>query len=110
MTTLTEAGSDIAGKLAAYPWREMAIDPGSVWLDARGTQSVGHANRGIARYVTEHARALLELAPDIVGWVGLAPDLPVPPAAEPLLDSGKVTWQGDAPPATRDPAIYHVMS
>ena len=33
--------------------------PGSVWLDARGTQSVGHAERGIARYVSEHAQALL---------------------------------------------------
>ena len=57
----------------------MGLDPGSVWLDARGTQSVGHAERGIARYVTEHARALLELAPETIGGVGLSPDFPVPP-------------------------------
>ena len=63
----------------------MGLDPGSVWLDARGTQSVGHAERGIARYVTEHARALLELAPEPIGGVGLSPDVPVPPLAEPLL-------------------------
>ena len=52
----------------ARPPAEMALDPGSVWLDARGTQSVGHAERGIARYVTEHALALLELAPETIGW------------------------------------------
>jgi glycosyltransferase involved in cell wall biosynthesis len=88
----------------------MGLDPGSVWLDARGTQSVGHAERGISRYVSEHARALLELAPDTIGAIGLSPDLEVPPIAQPLLDSGKTAWQ------TRDngpagvPPIYHVMS
>ena len=41
----------------AHPQAEMAsVPPGSVWLDARGTQSVGHAERGIARYVSR-ARA-----------------------------------------------------
>ena len=66
----------------------MSVAAGSVWLDARGTQTIGHAERGIARYVTEHARALLEIAPEEVGWVGLSPDVPVPPIAQPLLDSG----------------------
>jgi glycosyltransferase involved in cell wall biosynthesis len=89
----------------------MSIDPGSVWLDARGTQSVGHAERGIARYVTEHALALLELAPDAIGWIGLSPDVPIPPIAEPLQRSGKAVRQSaDRGPADRVPPIYHVMS
>jgi glycosyltransferase involved in cell wall biosynthesis len=89
----------------------MAIDPGSVWLDARGTQSIGHAERGIARYVTEHALALLELAPETIGWIGLSPKVPVPPSAQPLERSGKVVRQSaDSGPAGEVPPIYHVMS
>jgi glycosyltransferase involved in cell wall biosynthesis len=89
----------------------MGLDPGSVWLDARGVQSVGHAERGIARYVTEHARALIDLAPETIGAVGLSPSVPVPPIAEPLLDSGKTAWQTrDRGPDGEVPPIYHVMS
>ena len=89
----------------------MALQPGSIWLDARGTQSVGHAERGIARYVTEHALALLELAPEAIGWIGLSPDIPVPPTAEPLERSGKAVRQSaDRGPSEETPAIYHVMS
>jgi glycosyltransferase involved in cell wall biosynthesis len=89
----------------------MRLDPGSVWLDARGTQSVGHAERGISRYVTEHARAMLELAPESIGAIGLSPDVPVPAIAEPLLDSGKAAWQTrERGPEGGVPPIYHVMS
>src|SRR5262245_57957872 len=88
----------------------MRLDRGSVWLDARGTQSVGHANRGIARYVTDHSLALLALAPEVFGQVGLNRDLPVPTGAEPLLESGKSAWQTGEPPAGGSPAIYHLMS
>jgi glycosyltransferase involved in cell wall biosynthesis len=89
----------------------MAIAQGSVWLDARGTQSVGHAERGIARYVTEHALALLALAPETIGWIGLSPDVPVPPVAEALERSDKAVRQSaELGPAGEIPAIYHVMS
>jgi glycosyltransferase involved in cell wall biosynthesis len=89
----------------------MALDPGSVWLDARGIQSVGHAERGIARYVTEHARALLDLAPEAIEGVGLSPDFPVPPIADPIRESGKTAWQTrDRGPEGGVPPIYHVMS
>jgi hypothetical protein len=88
----------------------MTLDPGSVWLDARGIQSVGHAERGIARYVAEHARALLDLAPETIAGVGLSPDFPVPPIAEPVRESGKTASQTrDSGPAGVPP-IYHVMS
>jgi glycosyltransferase involved in cell wall biosynthesis len=89
----------------------MEVAPGSVWLDARGTQSVGHAERGIARYVREHAQALLALAPELIGWVGLSPDVPVPEAAESLRRSERVAWQSSSgPPHGAAPSIYHVMS
>ncbi len=89
----------------------MALDPESVWLDARGTQSVGHAERGIARYVTEHALALLELAPDKISTVGLSPEVPVPLGAASLQHSGKAVWQtSESGPSGRMPPIYHVMS
>jgi hypothetical protein len=63
----------------------MGLDQSSVWLDARGTQSVGHAERGIARYVAEQAEALLEVAPELIGWVGLNPAMPIPPSIDPLI-------------------------
>jgi glycosyltransferase involved in cell wall biosynthesis len=89
----------------------MALDPGSVWLDARGTQSIGHAERGIARYVAEHSRALLEIAPELIGWIGLSEKVPVPESAGALLDSGKLAWHDkDEGPSGPAPAIYHVMS
>ncbi len=89
----------------------MGIEQGSVWLDARGTQSVGHAERGIARYVAEQAEALLEIAPELIGWVGLNPAMPTPPSIDPLIGSDRLTWQSKAQPAGRKaPPIYHVMS
>jgi glycosyltransferase involved in cell wall biosynthesis len=89
----------------------VAIQPGSVWLDARGTQSVGHAGRGIARYVAEHALALLEVAPDTIDAVGLSPEVPLTPSAAPLERSGKAVWQtAERGPDDVMPPIYHVMS
>jgi len=89
----------------------MEVAPGSVWLDARGTQSIGHAERGIARYVSEHAEALLELAPELIGWIGLNPDLPLPEAGAAFELSGKLAWQTtSAGPLDGPPLIYHVMS
>jgi glycosyltransferase involved in cell wall biosynthesis len=89
----------------------MRISRASVWLDARGTQTVGHHERGIARYVAEHSRALLDLAPERIGWIGLSDDLPVPDSARPLIESGKTVWQSwDRGPADGPPAIYHAMS
>jgi len=89
----------------------MTLDPGSVWLDARGTQSIGHAERGIARYVAEHSRALLEIAPELIGWIGLSDEVPLPESGGALLDSGKVAWHDkDHGPSGQAPGIYHVMS
>jgi glycosyltransferase involved in cell wall biosynthesis len=88
----------------------MEIPPGSVWLDARGIQSVGHAERGIARYVAEQTPALLRLAPELIGWIGLSDRVALPDSGAPLLDTGKVRWQSAEGPSEEPPAIYHVMS
>jgi glycosyltransferase involved in cell wall biosynthesis len=87
----------------------MTVPGGAVWLDARGTQSIGHAQRGVARYVTEHLRALLEVAAETIGWIGVNPDIPLPEAAGYLRRSGKLASLTSGP-SDGPPSIYHVMS
>ncbi|MGZ5313922.1 MAG: glycosyltransferase family 4 protein [Solirubrobacterales bacterium] len=82
-----------------------------VWLDARGTQSAAHAERGIARYIAEQTHALIRLRPDLEISVGLDPDVPVPSTLESLGDSGHLKWHSrEEPDVDRLPSIYHVMS
>ena len=88
----------------------MGLEPGSVWLDARGTQSAAHGERGVARYVAEHARALLDTAPGLVGSIGLDPSVQVPPSMRPLIGSGVLRWHHRLRPDGPAPSIYHVMS
>ena len=89
----------------------MTIAPGSVWLDARGTQSAAHSERGIPRYVAEHARALVATAPELIGSIGLDPAVPAPQSLEPLMRSGLLTWYSKTRAAGRPvPTTYHVMS
>ena len=89
----------------------MSLAPGSVWLDARGTQSAAHGERGVARYIAEHSRALVEVTPDAIGAIGLERSVPIPHSMQWLEGSGLSGWD----PATRGagdamPGIYHVMS
>ena len=89
----------------------MSLAPDSVWLDARGTQSAAHGERGVARFIAEHTKALLEVAPEAIGAIGLDREAPIPPSMKPLKGSGLISWHA----STRDdgapsPAIYHVMS
>jgi glycosyltransferase involved in cell wall biosynthesis len=89
----------------------MSVEPGSVWLDARGTQSALHGERGIARFVAEHTRALARLHPEVIGAIGLDPAASIPPSLESLAGSGLFAWhRRTRPPRTGVPAIYHVMS
>jgi glycosyltransferase involved in cell wall biosynthesis len=87
----------------------MSIPPGAVWLDARATQSIQHAERGISRFVAEHIRALIEIAPEQIGFVGIDPALPVPDSLRSLSGSGKLQPY-DGEPKTALPSIFHVMS
>jgi glycosyltransferase involved in cell wall biosynthesis len=89
----------------------MALTPGSVWLDARATQSATHAERGLSRFVAEHTRALMRVAPEVIGAIGLDRRVPLPPSLEPLAGSGLIRWhQRTRPPEGGPPAIYHVGS
>ena len=88
----------------------MSLEPGSVWLDARGTQSAAHGERGVARYVAEHSRGLLDVAPGLVGSIGLDPSVQVPPSMRPLIGSGLLRWHHRLRPEGPPPSIYHVMS
>lgn len=89
----------------------MSVAPGSVWLDARGTQSALHGERGIARYVAGHTEALVRLYPELIGAIGLDPASSIPPSLEPLAGSNLFAWhRRTRPPRGRVPGIYHVMS
>src|SRR5262249_29443709 len=90
---------------------EMAIPPGSVWLDVRGAQSAHHAERGIARFIAEHTRALVKLAPEAIGTIGLDSRVPPPPSLESLVGSGLFAFHRRTRGTDRPvPEIYHVMS
>ena len=89
----------------------MAIPPGSVWLDVRGAQSAHHAERGIARFIAEHTRALVKLAPEAIGTIGLDSRVPPPPSLESLVGSGLFAFHRRTRGTDRPvPEIYHVMS
>jgi glycosyltransferase involved in cell wall biosynthesis len=87
----------------------MILPPGGVWLDARGTQSAAHAERGIARYIVEQTRALIEAEPDLRITIGLDQDLPVPAPFEGLRGSERLRWHNRTE-VESPPSIYHVMS
>jgi glycosyltransferase involved in cell wall biosynthesis len=89
----------------------MTIEPGSVWLDGRGAQSLAHGGRGIPRYVSELVPALVDAAPEAIGSIGLDPTQPTPPAFERYADSGLLAEHSSEPPADRPlPGIYHLLS
>lgn len=85
----------------------------SLLLDIQGTQSVEYSDRGVARFVAEHARALLGI-PGAVRGVLLNPQLPPPSrlpaelAASPLLR--RATAAAVRELEAEGPAAYHVMS
>ena len=92
------------------PRAEMSLAPGSVWLDARGTQSAAHGERGVARYVAEHTKALLDVAPAAIGAIGLDRAVPIPTSMKSLEGSGLISWHRSEADGVPTHAIYHVMS
>jgi hypothetical protein len=87
--------------------------PGALALDIQATQNVASGERGTARYVTNHAQALMKV-PEAVTSLLLNPLLPLPghlPAdllASPLLDWNTATTFSRI--AASGPIAYHIMS
>jgi glycosyltransferase involved in cell wall biosynthesis len=89
----------------------MQVPPGSVWVDAQGTQDAGSAERGIGRYIVEVTSALHAIQPEVFGSMLLDPRKPVPRALQWLTGSGLLGELGPEPAAGSDPPlIYHVPS
>jgi glycosyltransferase involved in cell wall biosynthesis len=86
----------------------------SVCLDAQGVQNSAHLDRGIPRFIVEHARALVQLDEAMLDAVLLSPQRPLTGNVNWLLGSGLLAWAtGDRRLTRRPPSpssIYHVMS
>ena len=78
----------------------------SVLFDVQGIQSLGHGQRGIARYVLELALALERSRPNPVAAYILNPDLPVPSRIDPLTHGLPLRFSDRLPAAS----VYHVGS
>jgi glycosyltransferase involved in cell wall biosynthesis len=92
----------------------MSLPARAVCLDAQGAQSPHHHDRGIARYIVEHVRALHRAQPETMHSVLLNPTLPLTGNLSWLLGTGRLGWTSSDLRVTRRwrqaPAIYHVMS
>jgi glycosyltransferase involved in cell wall biosynthesis len=92
----------------------MSLPARAVCLDAQGAQSPEHQDRGIARYVMEHVRALHRIRPAALQSVLLNPSLPLTGNADWLLGTDLLGWSTEDRRVARRPKdapeIYHVMS
>lgn len=79
-----------------------------VVADLSGAQSPNGFERGIPRYCLELATALVRRHQDIDATFRLREDLPVPPAVESLLWSGRVLRR--ASQAHERPDVFHILS
>lgn len=86
----------------------MTIADASVWLAVQGAQNREHFDRGIPRYVRDHALALVAAAPAAIGAVGLDAGLPLTANLDRLVGSGLLRWNDRRP--ERLPAVFHIMS
>jgi glycosyltransferase involved in cell wall biosynthesis len=80
-----------------------------VLLDVQATQSAGHRDRGVARYVAELAAALVR-GPDgdLVHSLLLNPDLPPPGRVQPLVATGRLVYSDRCD--LDGAGLLHVMS
>jgi glycosyltransferase involved in cell wall biosynthesis len=90
----------------------MTVPRRAVCLYADGAQNSAHFDRGIARYVVEHARAIYDVDPGALQWILLNPGLPLPGSLSPLFGTGLLTRNHPCAGwgAEQRPLIYHVMS
>ena len=92
----------------------MTLPSRSVCLYVDGAQNPVQFDRGIARYVSEHARAIRALAPSVLHSVLLNPGLSLTGNLSSFVGSGLLGW-GAGPrwvdrPRSEVPRVYHIMS
>jgi glycosyltransferase involved in cell wall biosynthesis len=75
-----------------------------------GAQKPNQLDRGISRYVSEHARAIRGLAPSLLHSVLLNPGLPLTGNLNTFLGSGLLGWGSSARAPEDLPLIYHITS
>ena len=92
----------------------MTLPSRSVCLYADGAQNPAQLERGIGRYVSEHARAIEALAPSLLHSVLVNPGLSLTGNLSSLLGKGLLAWSPGTRAAggrTNDiPRVYHIMS
>ena len=70
----------------------MSLPGRAICLNAQGAQSPHHHDRGIARYIVEHVRALHRARPEALHSVLLNPTLPLTGNLSWLLGDGRLGW------------------
>ena len=92
----------------------MTLPTRSVCLYVDGAQNPGQLERGIGRYVSEHARALLALAPSLLHSVLLNPELSLTGNLSSFIGKGLLAPSPGNPTAdgrrNEPPRLYHIMS
>jgi glycosyltransferase involved in cell wall biosynthesis len=92
----------------------VTLPPASICLDAQGAQSHQHHDRGIARYIVEHIRALRAAHSRALHSVLLNATLPLTGNMNWMLGDPRLAWATSDRRVQRRPrdlpAIYHVMS
>ena len=81
-------------------------------LDLTGLQGRSHSERGTARYVARHARALLQI-PGVVRRLFLNPSAPPPVGLDPAFDTPMLRWHttDEMDEALREgPCAFHIMA
>lgn len=86
----------------------MSLSERSIWLDVTGAQNREHFDRGIPRYVRDHAMALVAHAPTAIAGVGLNGGLPLTANLDGLVGTGLLRWSAERPADLPD--VFHVMS
>jgi glycosyltransferase involved in cell wall biosynthesis len=80
----------------------------TVFFDVQGVQSPAHGERGVARYLTELAKALERRRPGLVSRFLLNADLAIPGTIEPLVATNRFAFNDRFDPV--EGRVYHVGS
>ena len=93
----------------------MSLPSRAVCLYAEGAQNRAHFDRGIPRYVVEHAKALHAHDSEKLHSVLLNPALPLTGNLSWLLGTGLLEWNAEGAHAAHRggqpaPLVYHIMS